>query len=158
MNVQLILDLFAEAKHHLKYPKVRFTAGNHPVALSLAGERSAHPGDINVTDGDNTWYGRITTDGVWIKSRAVTPEIESIVEHFAADPARTASVYGLRFNHCCFCARELTDPVSVEVGYGPVCADHFGLPHKIEDRWAGANAPHQYFRHHPNRRVLNDQN
>ena len=28
-----------------------------------------------------------------------------------------------------FCALPLTDAGSVEVGYGPVCAKHWGLPH-----------------------------
>jgi len=30
--------------------------------------------------------------------------------------------------NCCFCRRELTDKRSTEVGYGPICADHFSLP------------------------------
>lgn len=31
--------------------------------------------------------------------------------------------------HCSFCQRELTDAGSLEVGYGPICADRWGLPH-----------------------------
>lgn len=29
--------------------------------------------------------------------------------------------------HCCFCSLPLTDERSTAVGYGKVCADHFGL-------------------------------
>lgn len=133
IDASAIVNLFRTASQHLKYPKVKFTAGEHPVAFVQAGERSRYPGTINVSDGgpwgDNIWYGRITPEGVWEKSPHVTPEIERIVKSFAADPKKTAEVYGVRFGHCCFCSRELTDPVSVELGYGPVCADHYGLPH-----------------------------
>lgn len=31
---------------------------------------------------------------------------------------------------CSFCGLALTDEGSVEVGYGPVCAKRWGLPHQ----------------------------
>jgi len=33
-------------------------------------------------------------------------------------------------SHCCFCGRQLLDAHSIEVGYGPICADKYMLPHK----------------------------
>lgn len=38
--------------------------------------------------------------------------------------ARFGKLYGI----CCFCSRTLTDERSIGVGYGPVCAEHYGLP------------------------------
>jgi hypothetical protein len=105
--------------------------------LSVAGERSQQPGSINVTDAasgfaDRTWYGRITTKAVWQPSRkldtATIAAVEAALTTFNADPAAAAAHYGHGTNHCCFCRRELTDERSVSVGYGPQCADKFGLP------------------------------
>lgn len=36
-----------------------------------------------------------------------------------------ASAYGRRTGRCGICGRELTDPVSIERGIGPICADKF---------------------------------
>lgn len=40
-----------------------------------------------------------------------------------------AAAHGQQHAWCCFCGLELTDDVSVRVGYGPVCAAKHGLPH-----------------------------
>ena len=47
----------------------------------------------------------------------------------AADPAAAAKAYGALMGRCSFCDTAITDEGSVEVGYGPVCAKRFGLPH-----------------------------
>lgn len=42
--------------------------------------------------------------------------------------AEQAARFGKLWGSCVFCSRLLTDERSVAVGYGPVCADHNGLP------------------------------
>jgi hypothetical protein len=42
--------------------------------------------------------------------------------------ADEAAAFGHATGHCVYCARELTDDRSVEVGYGPVCASKHNLP------------------------------
>lgn len=42
--------------------------------------------------------------------------------------AEEAAAFGHDHGACVFCGRGLDDPTSVEHGYGPVCADKFGLP------------------------------
>jgi len=42
--------------------------------------------------------------------------------------AEQASAFGRLWGSCVFCSRLLTDERSIAVGYGPVCADHNGLP------------------------------
>lgn len=42
--------------------------------------------------------------------------------------AEQAARFGKLWGSCVFCSRLLTDERSVEVGYGPVCADKNGLP------------------------------
>lgn len=44
------------------------------------------------------------------------------------DPVEFASLYGHRTGACCFCGRHLETAESVTVGYGPICAGHYGLP------------------------------
>jgi hypothetical protein len=46
----------------------------------------------------------------------------------AADPAGVASKFGKLHGKCCFCHKSLSDPASTAVGYGKVCASHYGLP------------------------------
>ena len=41
----------------------------------------------------------------------------------------TAREFGRNTAHCCFCGAGLSDPESVQAGYGPTCAQHWGLPH-----------------------------
>jgi Family of unknown function (DUF6011) len=42
---------------------------------------------------------------------------------------QSAARYGIEIGECGFCRRSLTDEDSRELGYGPVCAGHRGLPH-----------------------------
>jgi hypothetical protein len=42
--------------------------------------------------------------------------------------AEQAAAFGHLTGQCVFCARELTDQRSIDVGYGPVCAGKNGLP------------------------------
>lgn len=42
--------------------------------------------------------------------------------------AEEAAKFGHLYGQCVFCSRTLTDERSIEVGYGPVCADHHALP------------------------------
>ena len=117
----------------LQYPKINLeTIEGLPVRLSRAGDRSRAPGVIHVTDGkpfgENQFYGSINLDGVWRPTRNTPPEVLGFLLAFNADPEAVATAYGLRSGNCCFCARVLTDGRSVGVGYGPICADKFGLP------------------------------
>lgn len=50
------------------------------------------------------------------------------VQAACVNPAGVAAEYGHETGNCSFCSKELTDNRSLSVGYGPVCADKFGLP------------------------------
>lgn len=67
---------------------------------------------------------RATRDGPWIE------ELRSL----AANPAVAGGVFGRRVGACCFCGLALTTAESVGNGYGPICAERWGLP------WAGTAA------------------
>ena len=133
-----VIELFKTAGEHLKYPKVRLQLEDgSPVVLSVAGPAARLPGTVNLTDGkpygQNTWFGRVDpATGAWEPSSKVdaqtTTAITALLVNFAKDPAKVASLYGKTTGACCFCSRELTDARSVTVGYGPICAEKWGLP------------------------------
>lgn len=151
-NFAAMIELFDKAKAHLKFPKIWLQAEGPkydveledgsmaksdvwPIRLSVAGAKAKNPGSINVTDGEpfgyNQWYGRILTDGFWeqpMKQPAELQSVAKVLEAFADDPVGVAAAHGHLTGHCCFCNRKLEDEKSTSVGYGPVCAKHYGLP------------------------------
>src|SRR5262245_1509623 len=129
------IKLFDKAGEKLSAPKVLITVDGKRVRLSVAGERSAMPGAINVADvgpfGVADWYGRISRDGKFSPARAAAnlPGLPEALKRFAAEPAKVASEHGKLTGSCSFCNRPLKDAKSLELGYGPVCAVRYGLPH-----------------------------
>ena len=90
-------------------------------------------GKVYVSDagdfGSRTDYGYIPVGSSEIVLRdEVAPEIALAVAAIAADPVTAIVKYGHLTGKCSFCARPLTDGGSIEHGYGPICADKYGLP------------------------------
>jgi len=134
IDLKSINALFDKAAANLKHPSIVIADDEQSYRLSVASDRASVPGSINVTSlgsfSERQWYGRIhPSTGVFQPSgRGKQPAgLVSALEAFAADPAGVAAVYGRKTGSCCFCSRELTDGRSIEVGYGPVCADRYGL-------------------------------
>jgi hypothetical protein len=131
VNLSAIVALFQSASDHQTRPKIRLTTRDgQRIVMSLAGSSSAHAGKIRVTDGaafgsGGTFFGWIAGDG---STTVVNPGVLGMLKEFAVNPAEIAAYYGRKHGHCCFCARDLTDVRSTTVGYGPICADHYGLP------------------------------
>jgi len=148
-----IIALFDKAAARLKFPAVvlavRGSTGLDGIRVSRAGSRSKAPGSLNVTSAQRdeseygrTWYGRVTLDGQFQPSRDCVPAIAEAIKAFAANPAKVASEYGKvkrlqvqqedgsykMVGQCCFCMKALTDERSTAVGYGKICAGHYGLP------------------------------
>jgi len=140
-----VYALFAAAKEHLKYPKIKLMIsqngeeGAKPLMLALAGSKSKLPGVVNVTDGgkygENVWYGRVYPEGKFEGNSTVAAGdlilVEKMLKTLAADPAKVVSDYGKMTGNCSFCDAPLSHENSTAVGYGPVCAKHFGL----YDQW-----------------------
>lgn len=66
------------------------------------------------------YAGKIVSGKYQATSAAPADTIEKINE-IAADPLGVAQMYGKQTGRCCCCSRELTDPVSIERGIGPIC-------------------------------------
>jgi hypothetical protein len=146
IDLKNINNLFDKAKIHLKHPKVSLgLPGDHRgLRISLAGPRSGHPGAINLTSvaastaqnnawhrgyyQQHDWYGRVNTDGTLTLGKNAPAAMVTLLQDFAANPAKVAASHGHLTGSCCFCSKALTDERSTAVGYGAVCADHFDLP------------------------------
>lgn len=127
-----VISLFKKAQEKLKWPKITVTSTEGLVfQFSMAGAKAKKPGTINITDGkpfgENVWYGRVAADGSWEKSTKAFPEIAEVLSALAIDPAGFATKYGKKTGHCCFCNKHLKTENSVAAGFGPVCAENFGL-------------------------------
>lgn len=141
-----LADLFAGASKTsanpkgLVHPKMRFDlAGIDPswrgdLLLKRAGGFAQYPGSINVTNGmpfgdsHSLFYGRVHKDGRFERGRDFTSRVKGILQAINCNPVNMAAEYGRRTGNCCFCATPLSDDRSTSVGYGPICADRYGLP------------------------------
>lgn len=131
VGLNKIVDMMHFAMVSMKFPKVRFTLDGVTIQLSVAGRSSKNFGAINVTDGrpfgQNQFYGCILTNGIWSPSPTTPKKVVDFISELAQDPQAGASKYGKLTQHCCFCQSGLTDPKSLAVGYGPVCAKRYGM-------------------------------
>lgn len=77
-----------------------------------------------------------STPGVYITARGMVvgyrgPTSERVLDALlaiAADPAKVAGQNGIATGTCAFCGRALSTRESRSVGYGPECAEKWGLP------------------------------
>ncbi len=124
-----LFEMFDTARETLKYPKIRMvTADGSPFLLAFAGEQSRYKGNavhVSKSGYGSDYYGRLCRDGSYTVKRQ---DILDAVRAFQCDPAGVAKAYGVEFDHCCFCGKELTHPNSLAAGYGPICAGKYGLP------------------------------
>jgi len=129
MNPSKLFALFNKAREHLKYPSLSFPA--IPLKLGVGND----PNSIWISNGFargnplNILYGKFLREvefpreyGNW--SNDIRATLTSICE----DPLAYGKLHGQQYKHCCFCNTELTSKASLFAGYGPICADNWGLP------------------------------
>lgn len=131
-----LYDLFRKVEHSgKKRPRLVLRiedpeAGKVKAYLHRAGTASKFPGVVNVKAGYR-WLGRIHEDGRWEHHAGKAPPT-ALVEYVAAicdDPAAAIARYGALTGNCMMCGLKLDTPESTTLGYGPVCAKRWGLPH-----------------------------
>lgn len=113
----------------LSWPKVVFVGpANEQITLKLAGAASTNPGAVFVqVNGD--FAGSICADGSVRGRLQNQPTMLAALDAMMQNPAAAAKAYAQLTGNCSFCRKQLTDAGSLEVGYGPICAAKFGLPH-----------------------------
>jgi hypothetical protein len=97
------------------------------VKLTPAAETGRNSGFIYIKV-NNEYMGKIAPDGQFSPVQGCTDEIKMFVQEFGNSTVQMARQYGKRTGSCCFCARQLDTAESNAVGYGPICAEKYGLP------------------------------
>ena len=134
-NFQKIQQMMRLAAADLKYPTIEIKCETNTGKLVLTYHKEGkYPDSITIATGSKReggiWYGSIRTDGSLYASRIpMTAAVAACLAKLADDPQGTIAEEGRKTGRCCYCKIELTDPVSVELGYGPICAKHYGLKH-----------------------------
>jgi hypothetical protein len=132
-----VVALLAKAKASgLKHPKLWLRINERtPLRITVAGGKSKSPGYLMLTDGqgfgNGLYFGKISPDGELVMGQdgyAVRPALEQLLRRLADTPAEVAAEFGRITGHCCFCSLTLSDERSVSVGYGPICAEKWGVP------------------------------
>ena len=108
----------------LKRPKITLSSG---LVFSLATELSRTPGDVFVSVNER-FIGRIDSAGHFHVKFMVERDLLEEIQNFARSPFSLAIADGKLSGRCCFCSLPLTDARSTEKGYGPICAQNWGLP------------------------------
>ncbi|TXH52569.1 MAG: hypothetical protein E6Q97_15610 [Desulfurellales bacterium] len=133
VDLSRVVNLFTQAgRAGLKNPSIRIGG----VKLSPAKVGSANYGSVYVKAG-STYLGKISGAGDWSPARdagQAAADAFAKVQKFACDPVSAASAEGHATGDCCFCGKELSDAGSIAVGYGPICAENYGLPHSPAGR------------------------
>lgn len=93
--------------------------------ITQAGDTGANPGALYVKENDQ-YAGKIV-GGKFKATRQASASVLPRLQAIAADPLKEAVLYGKQTGSCCCCGRELTDPQSVEMGIGPICATKWGI-------------------------------
>lgn len=130
-QLQGLIELFSKAAKHLKKPSIVLKL---PSGQSIKLKADYGGGIAIYTEGGyGSFVGKVSDVGQYTGSakpyvQAYQAETVEMLKALAADPAGVAAAYGKLTSACCFCRIPLTDPRSLGVGYGPICADHYGLP------------------------------
>lgn len=129
LDLSRLFALLTAAKAHLKRPFILVASPLGDLRLTLSRDGQG----VHVTCKALTpdYLGTVRNGRLFPNGQAIgldVPALTAALAVMAADPAAAAAAYGHAKGTCCFCARDLTDGRSVAVGYGPICAEHYGLP------------------------------
>lgn len=137
VDISKVMVMFANAKQHLKRPKITLLMGAKDAAGSpiLAQSRKVRFSlDLNrgrlYMNGDVYGWVDVNTQELVLRGRGRDNEadLKSLLDEFTTNPVKVAVLHGKLTGNCCFCQLPLSDPRSLHQGYGPVCADHWHLP------------------------------
>lgn len=122
VSIEAIETAFINAKGAgIKFPKLRLDT----FVFSPAPDTGKNAGAIYIKE-DGVYLGKVA-GGKLFPVRECSAQAADRIVAVASDPAAAAIAYGKKFGACSVCNRELSDPVSVDRGIGPVCAEKFGF-------------------------------
>ena len=122
VTVPGLIEAFERVGSEIERPRI--TIGALRVqAAPIHGNRN--PGSLYVKR-NGEYQGKITSDGVFHPTGYAAKETAEELLAIDEDPVGKAREHGRLTGQCAICSRQLTDPVSVERGIGPICASRWG--------------------------------
>lgn len=133
IDVRNIVAFIDGAKQRgLKFPKLRVLDPTGTVeALMFVTTRGSAPGSVAVKVGGR-FVGTVTPQGEGRGAFGSDVTMRTWISVVNSAPLAAAKMFAAIKCSCSFCGLPLTDEGSTEVGYGPVCAKNWGLPHKAK--------------------------
>lgn len=128
-NLSRLEAIFDTAKAKLKKPAVLLkTADGVQVKIAPFGPNSKYSGSLCISSPKygGGYYGRIT-DGRFFEGKQDLAGLLKLLRAFAENPEKVAASQGQEHGSCCFCSKPLKDQRSLDVGYGQICANRYGL-------------------------------
>lgn len=124
-----LFTLFNRAAETLRYPAINL--------ISKDGRRiriyRATKGYIAIKV-DGEYVGKLVSADAQIilySAKELLPEIDTVL----SSPIAESALRGKEYGRCCFCNRELDNEGSIQHGYGPICAEKWGLPWASKRNW-----------------------
>lgn len=122
VDMSALHSMFDVAKGNgLKNP--RFLVGDIEIRLAKPG--SANAGGLYIF-AERSYAGKVIHNTYYPKATAPDDTLE-ILRETAMSPFDAAKRYGYDTGRCSCCGKELTDPKSIAMGIGPVCAKNWGF-------------------------------
>lgn len=116
--------------------KVLFKVNDDILQFKFTGTAyTRYPNTYHITDplNEGAYIGRLESTGAVVVSAERLARYQNTLAELEKDPVAAAVAYGHAMGNCAFCTRPLTDDRSIVVGYGPVCAQKYGLPWGVND-------------------------
>ena len=124
-----VFTLFNRAAETLRYPAINlirkgrrrirvYRATKGYIAITVDGE---YVGMLPAADAQIILYS----------AKELLPEIDALL----SNPISESALHGREYGRCCFCNKELDNEGSIFHGYGPICAEKWGLPWSAERDW-----------------------
>ena len=123
-----VFELFNRAAESLRYPAINFTLAGRRIRIYRATK-----GYIAIKV-DGEYVGKLVSADAPIllySAKELLPEIDTVL----SSPISESALRGKEYGRCCFCNRELDNEGSIQHGYGPICAEKWGLPWSSERNW-----------------------
>lgn len=140
VNKTTILDLFNNTQGKILNPRIKIPFEDGHILITVA-QKAALPNFPNAlyvkyVSKDkqvNAYIGAIKKTGeFFVAGTAISDsflsKVSRHVREINTDPSRGLAVIGKEYSYCCFCGTMITSQASLDVGYGPICADNWGLP------------------------------
>lgn len=111
----------------VKWPKIKLKFPEDEINLTLSADGTF----INAVAWDGPqkrWYGGVNKEGTMeLSDRFKCEELVPTMKALSENPSAAGKAYGQKTGICCFCGSGLKTTDSVFYGYGPVCAENYGL-------------------------------